>query len=228
MMTKKTPENSKKPDKGLSIISKGNPIDLRLFSTSVGRNRKIIAEAFLDNAPGQASVLEIGSGTGQHGVYITELAPDMTWTFTDYNAEALPGISAWLEHAGGDHLIGPHQVDASAPEWGNSIEEQNFDVIFSANVIHIAPMDVLEGLIAGAERLLAPHGRLFLYGPFARNGSLAPSNKAFDEKLRASDARWGVRDLDAEILPLAAKASLVLELNAEMPTNNRFLVFKRC
>src|SRR5229473_2617230 len=38
--------------------------------------------------------------------------------------------------------------------------------IVCANVIHIAPWRVAEGLFAGASRTLGKDGRLFLYGPF--------------------------------------------------------------
>ncbi|MEL6285883.1 MAG: DUF938 domain-containing protein, partial [Pseudomonadota bacterium] len=44
------------------------------------------------------------------------------------------------------------------------------DVLFSANVIHIAPWSVAEGMVAGAGQALLPGGRLVLYGPFKEGG----------------------------------------------------------
>ena len=39
-------------------------------------------------------------------------------------------------------------------------------------------------------------GRLFVYGPFMRDGAhTAPSNAAFDASLRAENPEWGVRDV---------------------------------
>ena len=76
--------------------------------------------------------------------------------------------------------------------------------VFCANVIHIAPWRVAEGLFAGAARYLRSDGRLFLYGPFKRDGKhTALSNAVFDTSLRDRDAEWGVRDIaDVEKLGL--------------------------
>jgi hypothetical protein len=42
--------------------------------------------------------------------------------------------------------------------------------------------------MAGAGRLLKSGGRLFVYGPFKRDGThTAPSNAAFDASLRAEN-----------------------------------------
>ena len=41
-----------------------------------------------------------------------------------------------------------------------------FDMVFSANMIHISRYECTEGLIAGAASVLCPGGRLVLYGPF--------------------------------------------------------------
>jgi len=201
--------------------------DFRRFSPSVGRNRKVVAEAFLDNVCDTASVLEIGSGSGEHGVYITEQSPEKKWTFTDYNTDAFLGISAWIAHAGRRHLYGPYQVDAAASDGGGSIEKQDFDVIFSANVIHISPFSVTEGLFAGAKRRLGEGGKLFLYGPFSRNGVMVASNQEFDASLKARNPEWGVRDLERDLLPLAEQVELRLALTAGMPANNLVLVFEK-
>jgi hypothetical protein len=69
--------------------------------------------------------------------------------------------------------------------------------VFCANVIHIAPWRVAEGLFAGAGCTLRADGRLFLYGPFKRDGKhTAVSNAVFDASLREGNAEWGVRDIE--------------------------------
>jgi hypothetical protein len=99
--------------------------------------------------------------------------------------------------------------------------------VFCANVIHIAPWRVAGGLFAGAGHYLRADGRLFLYGPFKRDGKhTAPSNAAFDASLRDRNPEWGVRDI-ADLEKLAAGAGLVLIEIAEMPANNLVLVFAR-
>ena len=101
------------------------------------------------------------------------------------------------------------------------------DAVVSMNMVHIAPFAVAEGLFAGAGRILDTGGKLFLYGPFARNGDIAPSNAAFRENLQRRNPEWGVRDLDLELLPLASLAGLMLRHVTEMPANNLAVVFER-
>ena len=99
--------------------------------------------------------------------------------------------------------------------------------VFCANVIHIAPWRVAEGLFAGAGRHLRADGWLFLYGPFKRDGAhTAVSNAVFDSSLRDNNPEWGVRDI-AELEKLALAAGLHLVEIAEMPANNLVLVFGR-
>lgn len=199
----------------------------RRFSPSIGRNRDVVRDAFLAHVRQDASVLEVGSGTGEHGAYITRAAPDLTWTFTDYNPDALGSIKAWMDHEARAGLHGPFQIDASTEDWGRGIETQRYDTIFSANVIHISPISVLYGIFQGADRLLHPDGKLIFYGPFARHGEMAEGNQRFDADLKRRDERWGVRDADLDLLPLAAKLGLELTNHVEMPKNNLTLVFTR-
>src|SRR3979411_2419629 len=99
--------------------------------------------------------------------------------------------------------------------------------VFCANVIHIAPWRVAEGLFAGAARGLPADGRLFLYGPFKRGGKhTALSNAVFDSSLRDSNAEWGVRDVEA-LEKLGASAGLRLPEIPESPANNLPLMFER-
>ena len=99
--------------------------------------------------------------------------------------------------------------------------------VFCANVIHIAPWRVAEGLFAGAGRYLGADGQLLLYGPFKRDGKhTSVSNAVFDSSLRAGNPEWGVRDI-ADLEQLAGSAGLALADIAEMPANNLILVFIR-
>jgi hypothetical protein len=99
--------------------------------------------------------------------------------------------------------------------------------ILCINVLHISPWGVTENLLAGAERRLAPDGRLFVYGPFRRDGAhTAPSNAAFDASLRAQDPAWGVRDT-RDIAAVAQRCGLRIAEIAPMPANNFTLAIGR-
>jgi hypothetical protein len=99
--------------------------------------------------------------------------------------------------------------------------------VFCANVIHIAPWRVAEGLFAGAGQALRADGRLFLYGPFKRAGKhTAISNAVFDTSLREGNPEWGVRDI-VDVEKLGSHAGLALLETVDMPANNMILVFGR-
>jgi len=99
--------------------------------------------------------------------------------------------------------------------------------IFCANVIHIAPWRVAEGLFAGAGRYLPSGGMLLLYGPFKRDGKhTAVSNAVFDTSLREGNPEWGVRDM-ADVEQLAAQHGLVFREAVDMPANNLILAFSK-
>lgn len=198
----------------------------RLFSPSAARNRDAIREAFLKTMPKTGDILEIGSGTGEHAVHIAAAAPALRWLPGDPDDASRASIAAWTEHHGLTNVAAPHAFDVTAPGWDQN--HPRVDGVVSINMIHIAPFEAARGLFAGAGRLLQPGGKLFLYGPFARGGAhTAPSNADFDASLKSRDPRWGVRDLELEIAPLAEAAGMALETVIEMPANNLSVIFAR-
>ncbi len=201
--------------------------DGRRFSPSIGRNRDVVRKAFLAHMPRAGRILEIGSGTGEHGVHITAEMPELVWTFTDVDEPSLLSAKAWLAFAGRGEIDAAYVMDAASADWGAAIEGGGFDGVFSANVIHISPMNVAQGLFAGAGRVLAENGRLFLYGPFGRGGEMSEGNASFDADLKRRNPRWGVRDLEQEIMPMAKGAGFKLEALVDMPKNNLSVVFAR-
>jgi len=53
--------------------------DGRKFSPSTGRNKDVVREVFLEHMPTAGRVLEIASGTGEHGAHITAVANELSW-----------------------------------------------------------------------------------------------------------------------------------------------------
>lgn len=199
----------------------------RLFSPSAARNRDPIREVFLKFMPHQGKILEIGGGTGEHAVHLASALPGVQWLTGDPDPASRGSIAAWIADSGLSNLSGPHAVDVTESRW--EVENDGpFDGLISINMIHIAPFEAAEGLFAGAGRLLKPGGKLFLYGPFSRNGAhTSPSNDAFDQSLKSRDPRWGVRDLEQDVAPLAQKNALLLEGVVEMPANNFSVIFRK-
>jgi SAM-dependent methyltransferase len=212
----------------------GRPVEAggRLDAAAFHRNHRPIRAVLQQFLAGKSGdVVEAGSGTGQHVVDFARHIPEVTWWPSDLSEQYLKSISAWRAHAGLANIRSPLRIDLSSPEWcaemHNGSGPANLLAVFCANVIHIAPWRVAEGLFAGAGRYLRTEGRLFLYGPFKRGGKhTAPSNAAFDQGLRAQNAEWGVRDME-DLEKLAANAGLKLVESVEMPANNLTLVFER-
>jgi SAM-dependent methyltransferase len=206
--------------------------DGRLDAAAFHRNHQAIwavLEKFLAGKSGD--VLEVGSGTGQHVVHFAGHTPDITWWPSDYNAQHLKSIAAWRAHAGLANIRPPLRIDLSDPAWCPELHDGSGPgkllAVFCANVIHIAPWRVAEGLFEGAGRYLRADGRLYLYGPFKRDGKhTAISNAVFDTSLRERDAEWGVRDV-ADVADLANAAGLALLETVPMPANNLILSFGR-
>jgi hypothetical protein len=212
----------------------GRPVepDGRLDAEAFHRNHQAIGAVLERLLAGQSGdAVEAGSGTGQHVVDFARRFPEITWWPSDLNAQHLKSISAWRAHAALPNIREPSRIDLSDPAWYPLTQDGSGPgpllAVFCANVIHIAPWRVAEGLFEGAGRYLRADSRLFLYGPFKRGGKhTAVSNAVFDTSLRERDAEWGVRDVEA-VEQLAGKAGLVLIEIAEMPANNLVLVFAR-
>jgi hypothetical protein len=206
--------------------------DGRLDAPAFHRNHQAIRAVLLRFlAEKSGDVLETGSGTGQHVVDFAHQMPGITWWPSDYNEQHLKSIAAWRAYANLPNIRPPLRIDLSDPAWCPEMHDgrgpKNLKAVFCANVIHIAPWRVAEGLFAGAGRYLPADGRLFLYGPFKRGGKhTAISNAVFDTSLRERNAEWGVRDIEA-LEQLADQAGLRLIEIAEMPANNLVLVFDR-
>jgi SAM-dependent methyltransferase len=206
--------------------------DGRLDAAAFHRNHQpiwAVLEKFLSGRSGD--VLEAGSGTGQHVVHFARLTPDIIWWPSDFNERHLKSIAAWRAHAGLANVRPPQRIDLANPVWWQELRDnggpKNWLAVFCANVIHIAPWRVAEGLFAGAGQALRADGRLFLYGPFKRAGKhTAISNAVFDTSLREGNPEWGVRDI-VDVEKLGSHAGLALLETVDMPANNMILVFGR-
>ena len=212
----------------------GSPVeaDGRLDAEAFHRNHQpiwAVLQRYLDGKSGD--VLEAGSGTGQHAVHFAAHSPGIVWWPSDLNERHLQSIAAWRAFSGLPNIKPPLKLDLADPDWSEATRTgggpPSLLAIFCANVIHIAPWRVAEGLFAGAGRTLQEGGYLFLYGPFKRNGKhTALSNAVFDASLRENNPDWGVRDI-ADLEKLASSCGLALREVVEMPANNLILVFAR-
>jgi len=195
------------------------------FSPSCEENKQPILEVIAPRLAAARSVLEVGSGTGQHAVHFAAALPQLRWQCTDV-VDYLPGIRAWIEEAGLPNLPAPLELDVDT-DWIDAFSGTDFDAIYSANTAHIMSLTQVERMLTGVGALLPSEGLFLLYGPFSLDGQhTSESNALFDRSLRLRDPLSGVRDL-RDLERFATAAGLALEADIAMPVNNRTLVWRR-
>lgn len=186
------------------------------------RNRSAILDVLREEFQDVATVLEIGSGTGQHAVFFAEALPHLTWQTSDRAANH-DGIRAWIEDARIDNVKSPLDIDVlQVRRIGN-----RYDAVFSANTAHIMSYPAVREMFRLVGGALEPGGLFCLYGPFNLSGEFtSDSNRAFDASLKAQDECMGIRDLD-DLLVLGKASGLQEVKRFAMPANNMLVVWRK-
>ena len=185
------------------------------------RNRDPILQVLRKELHGTQHVLEIGSGTGQHAVYIAKELPGLTWQTSDL-AQNHPGINHWIGETGLSNVLTPLLLDASNP--GES--DVRYSAVFSANTAHIMNEAQVVNMIAYVAQSLQQRGKFLLYGPFKVDGEFSgDGNKRFDQSLKAQNPAMGIRDLEW-IDGLAKPQNLLREKTYAMPANNLLVIWR--
>lgn len=186
------------------------------------RNREALLEVLTPRLPAQGTVLEIGSGSGQHHVYFGAALPHLSWQPTDLDPAHLESIAAWQDLQPSPGLLPAKELDLLKP-W----PVQEAAAILCFNVIHISPWACTPALFEGAGGVLPQGGRLFTYGPYTFGGAhTSASNLRFEGWLKSMDPDFGVRDADT-LAQIARDHGLELVEKVAMPANNFTLVFEK-
>ena len=192
------------------------------FSPASERNRIPIINLLRPVFAEIESVLEIGSGTGQHAVFFGAQMPHLTWQTSDL-PENHPAIRMWVKEAALSNVLPPLVLDVGADQW----PVEQVDAVFTANTLHIMSWSNVEKLFAGVGRALHTNGLFCAYGPFSYEGRhTSESNARFDLSLRSQNPLSGIRDF-AMVCEVAAGNDLFLQDDHAMPANNRLLVFRK-
>jgi SAM-dependent methyltransferase len=191
------------------------------FAESAEQNKGPILSVLRAWFTDPGSVLEVGSGTGQHAVHFAAEMPHLVWQPTEVEGR-LEGIEAWRLDADLANLRAARLLNA-----GGIWPSERYDYAFTANTAHIMHWPEVLATLAGVAGILREGGLFAMYGPFARGGRhTALSNLEFDRSLRRMDPGMGVRDLDdlqREALPHGLH---LLEVVA-MPADNFTLIWRR-
>ena len=197
------------------------------FSQACENNKQPILEILQQELQYFNHVLEVGSGTGQHSVYFAPRLAHLTWQTSDVSAHHAT-ISAWHTEYPASNLYAPLAFDLAVDSLPMSLaSNQLYDVVFTANTLHIISWSLVEKLFELVGEALPINGKLIVYGPFNENGYYTSAgNQQFDSSLRQRDAKSGIRHLE-DIIALAKTYHLNLSDKYAMPANNQLLVFQK-
>lgn len=191
------------------------------FSQACENNKQPILDALRPRLKLAMQVLEIGSGTGQHGEFFATRLPHLEWQMSDLPANQ-PHLQLRQSLASKSNLPRVLELDVT-----QSQGQGNFDAVFSANTLHIMPASAVPDFFGCAASHLAMGGQLFVYGPFKYQGQYTSgSNREFDDYLQQRDPLSGIREID-ELMQFAENHGLSAVEDLAMPANNRLLVFKK-
>lgn len=190
-------------------------------SPSCERNKQPILEVLKTIVrPSDKSLLEVGSGTGQHAVYFASHFPQLEWVTSDVG-DNHQAIRAWKNEAGLSNITGPLELEIGK----NKLPKMKFDILFAANVLHIISIEKVKILIEMVGQSFLKDSQVVFYGPFNYDGQFtSQSNLEFDRWLKSRNIESGIRDFEV-ICHELRRFDFVLKNDFEMPANNRVLHF---
>ncbi len=207
-------------------------VDVLPLSEACERNKGPILEVLASVLADRRSVLEVGSGTGQHALHFARHLPHLHWQPSD-TGEYLPLLRQRLQLERPPNLREPLEVDVRRHPWPVG----PVDAIFTANTLHIMEWSAVEeffhgvGVAFGNPARIDPQGAgapgvLCVYGPFRYGGRFtSDSNATFDRFLKERDPRSGIRDFEA-VDSLARRQGLRLQADHAMPAHNQTLIWR--
>lgn len=192
------------------------------YSQACENNKAVILTHLETLFAGLESILELGSGTGQHATWFALHMPWLRWQPTDLPAN-LPNLGLRCEAYTGDNLLPAVPLDVSQLPWPLAVPQ----AVFTANSLHIMPFRAVEALFAGIAETAAAGTLLVVYGPFNYNGQYtSESNANFDQWLARQHPESAIRDFE-RVDALARAAQFELQDDHAMPANNRLLVWRK-
>jgi hypothetical protein len=207
-----------------------NTLSLTLpFSPACERNKGAILDVIAPYLQNATSVLEIGSGTGQHAVYFGSRYTQLKWQTSDQQ-QYRAGIEAQLSNAKSsnpdlDNLLSPITLNVNQPNWLPQLI--SYDIVYTANTLHIMTWEEVLAFFNGLPKVSRAGSGLIVYGPFKYAGQFtSESNQRFDQSLRAREVGSAIRDFEA-VNELAAARGFDLEKDVAMPANNQCLIWRR-
>ena len=204
-------------------------MDKRLFFSATQRNRDVIGDVLSRIIKKDGLILEIGSGSGEHGVVFQKRFPEIIWQTSDSNLLHRKSIFSWIQYEGlSKKMPKPLELDVENIPWNIPLKLANsLQGIVSINLIHVAKWTCTIALFKEAGKLLNSGQFLILYGPFKiGNKHTSQSNYIFDNSLKMQNEFWGIRNLE-EVTDEAKKNGFFQEDIIMMPANNFSIIYRK-
>ena len=204
-------------------------MDNRLFFPATNRNKTFIGDVLSRIIQKNGSILEIGSGSGEHGVAFQKRFPETIWQTSDPDLRHRQSISSWILYEKLNmKMPQPLAIDVEITPWEiSSALALSLQVIVSINLIHISSWNCTRSLFKESGKLLSNGKYLMLYGPFKiDNEHISQSNYLFDKSLKMQNNNWGVRNLD-EVNKEAYNNGFAQKELICMPANNLSIIYKK-
>jgi hypothetical protein len=191
-------------------------------SEACERNKHPILEILASAFAHSRTVLEIGSGTGQHAMYFAAHLPHLVWQPSD-TGDYLTGLRERIAHEGTPNLRPAIELDVRTLRW----PVEPVDALFTANTLHIMGWPAVKDLFRGVGAVTTAPAVLCIYGPFRYGGRYtSASNAEFDRYLRARDPESGIRDFE-DVNTLSSEQGLHLLADHPMPANNQLIIWHK-
>ena len=200
----------------------------RLYFPATLRNRAFIAGVLSKYIPQKGVLLEIASGSGEHGVFFQKLFPSIVWQTSYLEEIHRKSIISWISYKGLSlKMPEPLEIDVEKRPWPiSNVLRASIKGIVCINLIHIAPFCCTKALFEEAKEILGENDFLFLYGPFLiKDKQTSLSNLQFDESLKLKNPLWGLRKLE-EVDDIAFKNGFQQEQIIQMPANNYSVIYR--
>ena len=116
-------------------------LDKRLFFSATKRNRDFIGHELSKIIIKDGLILEIGSGSGEHGVFFQKCFPKIIWQTSDPDLLHRESIFSWIEYEKlNKKMPKPLELNVLNIPWKIPFDSANFlQGIVSINMIHVSP-----------------------------------------------------------------------------------------
>ncbi|MGY5452990.1 DUF938 domain-containing protein [Agarivorans sp. MS3-6] len=190
------------------------------FNRAADNNKHAILGQIQARLSQHNTVLEIGSGTGQHAAFFAKACPQTRWQCSDQQAN-ISAISYWQQFFALSPQPRPLNYQIGRDSWPCPC-----DAVYTANTAHIMSEAIAEKMYLAIGEHLKPSGAFYHYGPFKLAGKYSSdSNRDFDLMLR-QQGYGGLRDIEQlKQWGLSVKLQLTEQIN--MPANNLLLIWQK-